>query len=299
MTFFELMERFPTENHVIEYFAESRYGKTVSCNHCGERVRISRKTGERASMFQCNACNNSFSIFTGTIFEKTRTDLRKWVFAINQLAVSGKKGVSACQMQREIGVTYKTAWRMLRQIRTAMSNRANQELFASVTEIDECYLGGKPRKGTPSKRGRGTRKVPVVGVLDRESGKVFAHAVMPQADGKTLTGKQLLHVIDKYASKDATIITDEFSGYRILDRIGRRHLTVNHREHYVDPQNPMIHVNGTENFWSLVKRMHFGTYHKMGIGYIDLYLGAEAFRYSMRNDMDQIFDAVMRQAVIG
>ena len=185
---------------------------------------------------------------------------------------------------------------MLHKIRDAMANSESLELFKATVEIDETYLGGKPRHKGISKRGRGSKKVPVVGVVDRESGKVFAHAMLPDKEGKQLTGKQLMHVISKYVAPEAHHITDQFRGYNILDRINRKHSVVDHSKEFVTSEGH--HTNNIENFWSLVKRMFHGTYHKMGVAYIDRYLAAEAFRYSNRDDLDGIFDKVIKQAVV-
>lgn len=143
MTFIELTNKFPTEKSVMEYFLSIRYPNSMSCPHCGS-VRIYSRANNH-KLFDCPDCKNSFSPFKNTIFEKSSTDLRKWMFAIH-LFLNSKKGISGMQLQREIGVTYKTAWRMLQQIRLAMSNAENQEFFDTIVEIDETYVGGKPRK---------------------------------------------------------------------------------------------------------------------------------------------------------
>jgi transposase-like protein len=184
MTFFEFDKKFPTEKSVIDYFLHIRYNNTLVCPHCGSMVKVYRYRS-RAKVCKCTACNNTFSIFSNTIFEKSSTDLRKWFYAIH-LFLNGKKGISGCQLQRELGVTYKTAWRMLKQIRTAMGNTDMRKSFEAFVEIDETYVGGKPRKENtwidkdgvivpsakePSKRGRGTDKTPVIGVRERSSGK--------------------------------------------------------------------------------------------------------------------------------
>ena len=166
MNFFEFLKKFPTEEAVITHFIKVRYTVRVSCHHCGS-IKVHQKK-DRKKVFHCADCLNTFSIFKGTIFEKSDTDLRKWMYAIH-LFLNGKKGISGYQLMREIGVTYKTAWRMLKQIRLAMGNAENQEFIDTVIEIDETYVGGKPRKGNqhddddPPKRGMralavGTRK---------------------------------------------------------------------------------------------------------------------------------------------
>jgi transposase-like protein len=203
MTFIELMKKFPTEDSVIEYFLTIRYPNGVCCNHCGS-TKVYQEHGRR-KVFSCNDCKSTFSPFKGTIFEKSSTDLRKWMFAIH-LFLNGKKGISGLQLQREIGVTYKTAWRMLQQIRLAMGNAENQEFFDTIVEIDETYVGGKPRKsnehdddapkgtGTGAKRGRGTDKTPVVGMIDRNNKKAFVKVAMPNGKGQKLTAAQLIIV---------------------------------------------------------------------------------------------------------
>ena len=143
MTFVELMIKFPDEKSIVNYFLQIRYPNGVCCNHCGSTKVY--QMNDRLKVFNCKNCCNTFSPFKDTIFEKSSTDLRKWFFAIH-LFLNGKKGISGLQLQREIGVTYKTAWRMLQQIRTAMGNVEQKEFFDTIVEIDETYVGGKPRK---------------------------------------------------------------------------------------------------------------------------------------------------------
>ncbi len=220
MNFFEFQTKFPTELAVIEHFIKIRYQGNITCPHCGvvnDRIYHSRVSPKK---FHCENCKNMFSVFKGTIFEDSPTDLRKWMYAIH-IFLNGKKGISGYQLMREIGVTYKTAWRMLKRIRLAMGNAENQEFIDTVIEIDETYIGGKPRKGKDDdddkpKRGRGTKKTPVVGVIDRENKKVHAKVAKPNKEGKKLTGKQLLEIINQVAKNPLTIMTDEFKGYNIL-----------------------------------------------------------------------------------
>ena len=185
MTFLEFNKIFPTDNSVIDYFIKARYKNTLKCPHCEATTQVYRYRN-RAKVFKCTFCNNTFSPFSNTIFEKTTTDMRKWFYAIH-LVLNAKKGISGCQLQREIGVTYKTAWRILQQIRIAMANEQFKKSFDVLVEIDETYVGGKPRKENvrfdkqgnvipsdkePSKRGRGTNKTPVVGIIERNSKRV-------------------------------------------------------------------------------------------------------------------------------
>jgi transposase-like protein len=302
MTFLELMDKFPTEKAVIDYFLTIRYPDGVKCNHCGS-TKVYPKV-ESAKAFDCNSCNNSFSPFKDTIFEKSCTDLRKWMYAIH-IFLNGKKGISGYQLMREIGVTYKTAWRMLKQIRIAMGNTENQEFFNTVVEIDETYIGGKPRKGNKRddddkneppkvKRGRGTNKTPVVGVIDRNNKSVYAKVAMPNKDGKKLTAKQLIDIL-KVVSKQENnnvVMTDEFTGYSPLTRNNFVHLKVDHTKQYSDG---IVHTNTIESFWAILKRAVYGIYHHISIKYMQNYVNEFCFRYNNRdNDM---FNMVLRQSI--
>ena len=184
------MEKFPTEKAVVDYFVKIRYPDGVKCNHCGSDRVYARK--DRIKVYDCNECLGTFSPFKDTIFEKSSTDLRKWMYAIHMF-LNGKKGISGLQLQREIGVTYKTAWRMLQQIRMAMNNAENTQFVDTVVEIDETYLDGKPRKNNhddddipKGKCGRGTKKTPIVGVVDRDNKKVYARVALPTEQERNL-----------------------------------------------------------------------------------------------------------------
>lgn len=141
MNFQEFKKKFPSKKAIILHFANIRHQNGIKCQHCGNSKVYHRKDSPK--LFECRVCNNSFSIFKDTIFEKSRTDLKKWFYAIH-LFLNGKKGISALQLQRETGTTYKTAWRMLQQIRKAMGNNKDDDDFMNtVIEMDETYIGGK------------------------------------------------------------------------------------------------------------------------------------------------------------
>ncbi len=123
MTFAEFLREYPTEKSAIDYYVETRYGGNPVCNHCGSPRIYQMK--ERMKVFHCNNCKNTFSPFTGTIFAKSSTDLRKWMFALHSF-LYGRRGLSPAQLRRETGVTYKTAWWMIQQIRLVMDSAAQQ-----------------------------------------------------------------------------------------------------------------------------------------------------------------------------
>jgi transposase-like protein len=301
MTFIELMIKFPTEKDIINHYLKIRYGNQVACNHCGS-IKVYQRN-DNLKLFDCNDCGNTFSPFKGTIFEKSSTDLRKWFFAIH-LFLNGKKGISGCQLQREIGVTYKTAWRMLQQIRQAIGNAEQKEFFDTIVEIDETYVGGKPRKtnkhddddNTPSKRGRGTNKTPVVGVVDRNNKKIYAKVAMPNKEGKKLTAKQLMDILKTVSKQDNNnvIMSDEFRGYDPLTKHKFIHLRVDHQSMFSDKNG--THTNNIESFWATLKRGVYGIYHHVSIKYMQRYVNEFCFRYNHRED--DMFNMVLKRSVI-
>jgi len=301
MTFLEFNFLFPTEKSVIDYFVEVRFGEQPYCIRCGS-VKVYRKNGNSQSrFFHCNDCSTEFSIFRDTIFYNSQTDLRKWFFAINTMILA-KKGISALQLQREIKCTYKTAWRMLNLIRKAMGNEKDRQLFEAIVEIDETYVGGKPRKKNihaddkPLKRGRGTSKTPIVGIKDRTTRSVYAKVALPNKEGKKLSGKQLLAILLECCKPNTVVMTDEFRSYGILDRKGSQfqRFSINHKKAFA---NGNIHTNGIEGFWSLFKRGFYGTYHKMSVKHLQNYLNEFCFRQNNLYNKDDVFELLVRQCI--
>jgi len=297
LTYFGLRKLFPNKEAVIRYFIQCRYGQDITCNHCKSTAVHQRGVSQ---FFTCRHCNNSFSIFKGTILEHTKLDLTKWTYAIH-LVLNAKKSISGCQLHRDLGGSYKTSWRMLKQIRKAMNQERNRRLFDAIVEIDETYVGGKPRKGWDakttgeSKRGRGSRKTPVVGIFERESGEVYAQVAMPNREGKKLTGKQLFKIIDKVVKKSAIHMTDELSGYRILDKTGRTHFVIDHTKGFVN--SGFIHTNSMESFWANMKRGIIGSYHHISPKYLQMYIDEFSWRFSNRKN-ENIFHDYMKRTVL-
>lgn len=298
MNFLQFQSKFSNENAIIRHFIKIRYGNEPCCNHCGS-VKVYQRP-DRPKVFQCGDCFNDYSVFKGTIFENSSTDLRKWFYAIH-LFLNGRKGISGLQLQREIGVTYKTAWRILNRIRLAMSNREFQHKFKTIVEIDETYVGGKPRKGKGgmldtnpnSKRGRGSSKTPVVGVIDRTTKQVHARVAVPNKNGQKLTGKQLMKILEEVTKKGTTVISDEFRSYNILSKSGFVHLKVDHKKEF---SRGLTHTNNIESFWSTLKRGLYGIYHSVSIKYLQNYIDEFCFRYNNREHCNT-FDLLLTQSI--
>jgi transposase-like protein len=267
----QIYKQFPTEDACIDHLEKVRWNGTPKCPYCGSVNSTPMKNERR---HHCNACNTTYSVTVGTIFHRTHLDLQKWFLAI-ALILNAKKGMSARQLARDIEVHRNTAWSMGMRIRKAMTE--DRQLLEGVVEMDECYIGGKPRKGSiQSKRGRGTHKIPVVGIVER-GGRVRAKA---QRD-KVLTAKRLAKMVRETVKLDgATVITDEYRGYVKLKSFVK-HMTINHKYTYVDGD---IHTNSIESFWALLKRGIVGQYHKVSVAHLGQYIDEFCFRYNNRHN---------------
>lgn len=189
MNLMTIFTKFPDQEACIEYLERVRWGDEANCPHCGS-VNVGRKDDSgRVGRWNCHACNSSFNVLSGTIFEKTRIPLQKWFLAIG-LIVNAKKSLSSFQLARDLDMNQKSAWYMQQRIRAAMLTEEG-ELLQGIIEADETYVGGKPRKtnrrddnSKPNKRGRGTKKTPVIGVMER-GGRVVARVAEELGDRKT------------------------------------------------------------------------------------------------------------------
>ena len=273
---------FPDNDSCLDWLKNQRWPSgLVPCDKCGVDRKHHRVTGRPA--YACDYCGSMISPMAGTIFEKSSTALRTWFYAMYLMSAT-RCGISAKQIQRETGVTYKTAWRMFKQIRTLMSEEVSLE--GSSVEMDETYVGGRGRKG--SKRGRGAQsKTCVIGALQR-GGKVVAIA-STDASSKTLHG-----VAKEYILPASTVYTDEWRGYNGLAKVnGYDHRRINHATGvYVMGD---IHTNSIEGFWSLVKRGIGGVYHSVSKKYLQTYLDEYSFRYNRRNSGQPMFTSLLEQ----
>jgi transposase-like protein len=224
----------------------------------------------------------------GTIFHKSPTPLTTWFYAIYLMA-STRCGISAKQIQRETGVTYKTAWRMFKQIRSMLGENDPIGGKGKGVETDEMYYGGY-RKAGSGRCLRGDRgKTPVVGMVERK-GRVIARTV------ENAQGATLLPIIREYVMPKTTIFTDELPSYHGISHMksrGYEHKRINHSERvYVMGD---VHTNTIEGFWSLVKRGISGVYHSVGHHYLQTYLNEYSFRYNRRFDVQPMFTSFLKQ----
>ena len=274
-----------------EYVAARRWPDGVVCPRCGNKKVTFL---EKYNRWQCGArhANRQFTAKTGTIFEDSPLGLDKWLCAMWQV-VNCKNGVSSYEVHRAIGVTQKTAWFMDHRIRFALTTGTINKLSGHV-EADETFIGGKARNMHISERkrritGTGTKdKTAVMGILQR-GGKVRAN-VVPNRKRHALQAE-----VRKHVEAGSALYTDALLSYQGLEA-EYAHQVVDHAVQYVDG---MIHTNGLENFWSLLKRSISGTYVSVEPFHLFRYLDEQSFRYNNRKDMNdgQRFDLAVRQIV--
>ena len=273
---------FPDDDACLEYVKEQRWPNGMaSCEKCKKDTKHHRVTGRTA--YACDYCGTHIYPLAGTIFEKTTTSLRLWFYAM-YLMGSTRCGISAKQIQREIGVTYKTAWRMFKQIRSLLSD-GDLRLEGPAVEVDETYFGGK-RKGGTGRPMRGDKtKTPILGIVERK-GRVVAKTI-EVVDAATLTGNIRGHVLP-----ESTVYTDELNAYNTVSK-GRMydHRRIHHSSKvYVVGD---IHTNSVEGFWSLIKRGIGGVYHAVSQKYLQTYLDEYSYRYNRRDQGNLIFKSIL------
>jgi transposase-like protein len=295
MNLIELFQSFQTQEQALEYLEKTRWKGRPVCPYCQDERVYRHASGDRAEQrWQCQHCHRAFAVTVGTIFHGTHIPLKNW-FLVLGLMLNAKKSASAYQIARDIGMRRPTVWSMMHRIRVAMaSDPAQNALLHGIVEADETYVGGKPRKGNrrdddkPNKRGRGTKKAAVIGVIER-GGRVIAR---PAKRGE-LSTKGLSKFISTFVDTAASLlITDEFGGYRGMAKM-MRHATINHEIAYADGY---VHTNSIEGFWALVKRAWYGQHHHYSRKYMPLYISEACYKFNKRAKADT-FDGMIATMV--
>jgi transposase len=277
----QFQSQFPTEDSCLDHLFQVRYAD-MDCPKCGRELKYSRVKGRRA--YQCQWCANQLYPTAGTPFDRTRTSLRDW-FYVMFLFTTTRNGVAAKRVQREIGVTYKTAWRMCHEIRKYMASLDGDAPVGGpdvVVEVDETFIGGRRVGGG---QGRRDHLTTVIGMLEK-GGDVLTR-IIPNQRRETLWNE-----ITKSVLPGSIINTDELASYRSISLRGYRHQTVNHRDgEYVSPYGAT--VNRVEGYWAMLKRGINGTHIHVSPKHLPKYLGEFEYRWNMRHVPHLMLDRLL------
>lgn len=314
MNIIQISNKFPDELSCIKYAEKLRYGKKIKCAYCNSTNLGERQTDHR---HKCKACNKTSSVTINTALHGSKVPLKTWIIAVS-IITDAKKGLSALQLQRNINVSYPTAFAMYHKIRELMSfENKNIKELKNVVEMDETYVGGKPRKMndpcfkpkqrkeldkqinklkkegynfTPkvssraickpnAKRGRGTSNIPVVGIVER-NGNVIAQVM------KTLTMDNLKKMLKKYVDEDKSVlITDSYKGYNSMKKI-ISHVKLDHSKLY---SYRGVNSNSIESFWAIIERGIMGQYHSVSPKMLPNYVAEFVYKYNNRKDNEAMF----------
>lgn len=322
MNLIELRNNFPNELSCIEYAESIRWEKGIKCVYCSSPKHGARNKDNR---YHCKDCQKSFSVTVNTALHDTRLPLSTWFSAISVIT-DAKKGMSAKQLERNIGVSYPTAFKMYHSLRDLMEwENPKADELSGIVEMDETFIGGKPRKmneddlpqkkredldqrikelkakgfkfgrkkGNPAiadvnpKRGRGTDNIKVAGIVER-NGNVVAEVM------KNLTHGELKKMVEKYVDQDnSVLITDEYSGYNKMNKI-IEHIRIDHESTY---SYRGVNTNSIESFWAIIKRGIIGQYHSVSAKYLPNYIAEFVFKYNNRETNAIMFDILLENAL--
>jgi transposase len=294
----EFMREFPDDRACLDYLWRQRYapdGSHVDCPKCGVTRKFHR-VADRPS-YDCDTCGRHVHPTAGTIFHKSATSLHLWFYAMYVMA-STRCGISAKQLERELGVTYKTAWRMFNLIRNELMAQDDAPQLSGAVEADETFVGGKPResyrrqvaaKGWNMQTAYWDRKAVVFGAVERK-GHIRA-TVIPNSRGTTLQAK-----VRDYVVPESILYTDDFHAYKRLGgKGGYTHRRINHSARvYVDGD---VHTQTIEGFFSLFKNGVRGAYHSISAKWLQGYVNEYVWRYNRRDTGRSMFHALLDEAV--
>ena len=287
ITLKQIMQQFPDDATAEAWFIQQRWPEGICCPHCGS-LNVQSGCKHPTMPYRCRekACGRTrFSTKTGTVMEGSKIGYQDWIIA-SFLVMTNLKSVSSMKLHRDLGITQKSAWFLAHRLRTALSQDGT--LFAGPVEVDETYMGGKRRNMSNAKRkgltGRGAvGKTAVVGIKDRATNKVAAK-VVASTDKETLQG-----FVKDNVEPGATVYTDDASAY---DSLPFDHYSVKHSlSEYVKGD---VHTNGIESVWSMLKRAHKGTFHKLSPKHMNRYVQEFTGRHGMREQ-----DTIQQIASIG
>ncbi|MBT3305558.1 MAG: IS1595 family transposase [Alphaproteobacteria bacterium] len=273
----DFFKRFPDDTACLNHLMATRYGDKITCPKCDKESRFARI--KKLPAFSCPTCGHHIHPMAGTPFARSRTPLQKWFYAMYMFTTT-RNGVSAKELQRQLGVTYKCAWRMGHEIRKYMTFVDGDSPLGGdkIVEIDETRIGGKDKMGKDD-------KTIVMGMLER--GGDVTTRIVPSVKRKSLMPHILLTV-----RPGTRVATDELHSYNELEFSGYQHGTVNHSKgQYVKGR---VHVNSIEGFWSWLKRGIYGTHVSVSKKHMSKYLGEFEFRFNLRDQPELMFEYLLK-----
>jgi transposase-like protein len=276
----QLMEKYNSEDRCREYIEALRWPNGICCTRCGS-LSVSKIV--KRHQYDCNDCRYQFSPMAGTVFHDSHLPLTKWFLAA-YLMCESKKGISANQLKRTLGISYKTAWYLCHRIREAMKTETSEKL-KGIVEADETFVGGRYDK----RRKRASYEKPcVVGVIQR-GGDVRAQKITSRG------ARAISAFIKESVEPGAQLMTDDYAGY---GKVGRdyEHSVIAHSK--LEYAAGLVHTNSIENFWSLFKRGVIGSFHKISEKHLDRYLDEFTYRFNGRDD-ERLFQNTIRNLVNG
>jgi transposase len=287
----EFMREFPDDDACLQWLWHNRYspdGQSAYCPYCDtQRIHRRYETSQQRQSWTCIHCGYHLHPTAGTIFHKSSTSLHLWFYAM-YLMTSTRCGISAKQLERELGVTYKTAWRIANLIRNELMTQDGEPLSGEV-EVDETYIGGRRRGVRGRPKANDPKKTAVLGMAQR-SGRVAAVAV------RNARAKSLMPHVRKRVLPSSVVYTDELRSYDTLKRSGYQHRRIHHAEQvYV---SGTVHTNTIEGFWSLMKRGINGVYHAVSAKHLQGYLNEYAYRYNHRGKNQEQFKKLLLRAAL-
>jgi transposase-like protein len=278
-------------NKAREHLESINWPNGPVCPHCGETEKVTRLQGKshRPGLIQCNLCGKNFTVTVGTVFERSKIALNKWLLA-TYLMSSSKKGFSAHQLHRTLGVTYKTAWFMMHRIREAMRPSDPEPLGGpgKVIESDEAFVGGSTKKRLS---GNVAPKKKVVTLVERGGRARSFHVT-------NINHTNVRYALVTSAHRSSTLMTDDAGFYKNIGKEFAGHGTTLHSNREFS-RGGGVHSNTAENFFSIFKRGVVGTYHHMSATHLHRYLAEFDFRYSTKNVTDRERSDELLQGIVG
>jgi len=303
MNLSDIQTHFHTNAQCREYLESVRWNDGIYCAHCGSTSSITKR--KDSHIYHCNACNRDLTVFINTIFEHSRLPLTKW-FTVIALMLDAKRGMATMQISRHVGCSYATAWYITMRIRCAM---VEDIVLDGLIEGDDPYIGGAPRRHykkaenvtslshvvqdgeklniSNSKRGRGTSKAKVAGLVERK-GKVVLKMM------ETFNTRSMLSLLKHHLqSKRAVVVTDDAKFYHKFDELVQ-HLIIKHKEAFAQGN---VHINTIEGFWSIIKTGIKGQYRSLSKKYLPFYLAEFAYKYNRRHQPKLQFEEYIQRAL--